>query len=241
MSVCVNAAFDGGNIHVVTIDGDRLDLEILRDGKSDFYQWFYFRLAGTRGRTLRLRLVNAGGSAFPGGWSDYHVRASTDLVAWRTIPTRYAEGVLEFDWTGKGDLAWFAYFAPYTMARHEALLARMAAQPGVVHRELGRSLDGQAIDSLTLGIGSKPVWLYARQHPGEPMTAWWMEGALEWLTGASAAAALLTRATVHLVPNRREPEPGMARAVARAQSRSALRARRDGRHRCRLRDGYPRR
>jgi murein tripeptide amidase MpaA len=25
------------------------------------------------------------------------------------------------------------------------------------------------------------VWLYARQHPGESMAEWWMEGALEKL------------------------------------------------------------
>ena len=75
--------------------------------------------------------------------------------------------------------------------------------PGVAHRQLGESLDGRAIDCLTIGDGPKPVWLYARQHPGETMTEWWMEGALEKLTdpGDAAAGALRAKATVHLVPN----------------------------------------
>ena len=196
----INAAFDGGNIHLVSIDDGRVDLVIKRDGHSHFYQWFYFRVAGARGQTLRLRILNAGGSAFPSGWPNYQVRASTDRVAWRMIPTRYHAGILEFDWAGDAELVWFAYFAPYTMEMHAALVARAAASPGVVHRELGTSLDGEAIDCLTFGTGSKPVWLYARQHPGEPMTEWWMEGALEWLTGPRAAA-LLEHATVHVVPN----------------------------------------
>ncbi len=45
-SIAINAAFDGGNIKTLAIDGDRIDLEIVRDHQSDFYQWFYFRVSG---------------------------------------------------------------------------------------------------------------------------------------------------------------------------------------------------
>ena len=46
MTLSVSSAFDGGNIRLVAIDGDRVDLEIVKDHQSDFYQWFYFRLTG---------------------------------------------------------------------------------------------------------------------------------------------------------------------------------------------------
>ena len=208
MSITVNAAFDGGNIELVSIEGDTVNLTIRRDKGSEFFQWFYFRVAGlsgdaAAGRTLTFRILNAGESAYPDGWPNYRTRASTDRVNWRMTDTRYADGILEWDWSGEGDLAWFAYFAPYTMEQHEALIARIAAQPGVRHRELGVSLDGQAIDCLTIGSGPKPVWLYARQHPGESMAEWWMEGALERLTDTSdpVTQALLQKATFHVVPN----------------------------------------
>ena len=203
MSISITAAFDGGNIRVVAIDADRVDLEIVKDRQSDFYQWFHFRVAGARGRRLTLRIVNAGGSAYPFGWPGYRTRASTDRLAWRMTETRYAGGVLEWDWAGDTDLVWFAYFAPYTMERHDALVARIARAPGVAHRELGQSLDGRAIDCLDIGAGPKHVWFYARQHPGESMAEWWMEGALERLTDADdpVTAALLAKATFHLVPN----------------------------------------
>jgi murein tripeptide amidase MpaA len=47
------------------------------------------------------------------------------------------------------------------------------------------------------------VWLYARQHPGETMAEWWMEGALERLTDPqdAVARALTAWATFHVVPN----------------------------------------
>jgi murein tripeptide amidase MpaA len=200
MSLQINAAFDSGNIRLLAIRDDRIDLEIVKDHQSDFFQWFYFRVAGAAGRKLTFRIVNAGGSAYPFGWPGYKARVSTDRQTWRMVETRYADGVLEFDWAGDTPLAWFAYFAPYTMERHADLIARIAARPGVTHRELGITLDGQAIDYLRIGSGPKPVWLYARQHPGEPMAEYWMEGALDWLT-SPAAAPLLEAATVHAVPN----------------------------------------
>ena len=203
MSIQINAAFDGGNIEVVGVDGDRVELAIVKDHLSDFYQWFYFRVAGAKGRTLTLRIVNAGGSAYPFGWPGYKTRVSTDRIDWRMTETRYADGVLEWNWTFDSDLAWFAYFAPYTMERHDALVAATALQPGVTHRQLGTTLDGRAIDCFTIGSGPKPVWLYARQHPGESMAEWWMEGALERLTDGEDAVtkALLEKCTFHVVPN----------------------------------------
>ena len=53
MTLSVSSAFDGGNIRLVAIDGDRVDLEIVKDHQSDFYQWFYFRLTGGGGRARR--------------------------------------------------------------------------------------------------------------------------------------------------------------------------------------------
>ncbi|WP_174298533.1 M14 family metallopeptidase [Sphingomonas bacterium] len=201
----ISAAFDGGNIRLVGIEGSRIDLEIVRDRDSDFYQWFYFRAAGLAGGRWTFRIVNAGGSAYPLGWPGYRTRASTDRRAWRQIAeTRYEDGVLAFDWNGEaGDVAWFAYFAPYTMERHADLIARFARTPGFAHRELGRSLDGQPIDCLSVGRGPRPAWYYARQHPGESMCEWFMEGALERLADAAdpVTRALLDAFTFHLVPN----------------------------------------
>ena len=48
MAIQISSAFDAGNIRVVKQDGDLIDLEIVKDHMSDFYQWFHFRLAGAR-------------------------------------------------------------------------------------------------------------------------------------------------------------------------------------------------
>jgi len=203
MTISITSSFDSGNIQVLKIDGDRADLEIRRDKDSEFYQWFHFRVAGARDRALELRITNCGKSAYPGGWPDYRARFSYDRQDWRQTDTSYADGVLTIRHKMQADAAWFAYFAPYSMERHHDLVARIAGRPGVMLQELGQTLDGQTLDCLTLGSGPKQVWLYARQHPGESMAEWWMEGALEMLTDPANAIAseLLGAATFHIVPN----------------------------------------
>jgi murein tripeptide amidase MpaA len=202
MTVQISAAFDSGNIDVLSIDGDTATLAIRKDKDSDFYQWFHFRVAGAKGRPVTLKITNCADAAYPLGWPGYRARVSHDRHAWRQAETSYANGVLTITHTPAQDMAWFAYHAPYSMDRHHDLIARIGAMPGVAVRELGKTLDGQPIDCLTIGTGEKQVWLYARQHPGESMAEWWMEGALDMLTGDSAAVSkLLAAATVHIVPN----------------------------------------
>ena len=203
MTIAISSGFDSGNIEVVHADGARFDLAIRRDRESDFYQWFHFRLTGAKGAACTLRIVNAGGSAYPGGWVDYAVCVSTDRQHWHRHPTGYVDGVLTIDLTPAADSVWLAYFAPYSAERHHDTVARIAAEPGVRTTVLGRSLEGRDLDLLTIGEGPRQVWLYARQHPGETMAEWWMEGALERLTDYfdPVARTLRQRATFHCVPN----------------------------------------
>jgi murein tripeptide amidase MpaA len=121
----------------------------------------------------------------------------------RVDDTSYADGTLTIRFTPETDLVWVAYFAPYSMERHHDLISTVAALPGVEYRSLGQSLDGQDIDCLTIGEGELTVWLYGRQHPGETMAEWWMEGALEKLTDPDDPVARILRrdCTFHVVPN----------------------------------------
>ncbi len=204
MAISISSAFDAGNIRVSGIDGDTAMLEIVADHMSDFYQWFHFRVAGAGGREVTLNITNCGGSAYPNGWPDYRACLSIDREDWvRVDDTSYADGTLTIRFTPETDLVWVAYFAPYSMERHHDLISTVAALPGVEYRSLGQSLDGQDIDCLTIGEGELTVWLYGRQHPGETMAEWWMEGALEKLTDPDDPVARILRrdCTFHVVPN----------------------------------------
>ena len=203
MSISVSSAFDGGNIRLVDVQDGRIDLEIVKDNQSDFYQWFYFRLTGAMAKLVELRIVNAGSSAYPFGWPNYRACMSEDRETWVRIDTEYADGILTFRATPERNSVWFAYFAPYTMEMHHDLIASAIAHPAVSYRSLGQSLDGQEMDYLKIGEGKLQLWLYARQHPGETMAEYWMEGALERLLDDSdpVARRLREKATIHIIPN----------------------------------------
>ncbi len=208
MAISITAAFDSGNIEPVDQPAaDHVRLKIRADAGGEFRQWFHFRLAGARGRPVRLDLLDMEKTAYPGGWPNYGARVSSDRQSWVQADTSYDKaadgGTLTIRVKPDGDFLWCAYFAPYSMERHHDLIARIARHDGVMATVLGHSLDGQPIDCLEVGEGPRNIWLYARQHPGETMAEWWMEGALEALTDPACPAArmLRTRARLHIVPN----------------------------------------
>lgn len=204
MTLHITAAFDSGNINVTRCTGPSdIELTIKKDAHSDFFQWFHFRLSGAKGQPCTIRITGLDASAYSGGWPDYNAVASHDRETWLRAPSAYENGTLTIQITPEHDHVWLAYFAPYSVERHNSLIARIAAQPGVTATVLGYSLEGQPIDCLRVGDGPLQCWLYARQHPGESMAEWWMEGALEMLTDPANETAkhLRQHATLHLIPN----------------------------------------
>lgn len=203
MTISINAAFDSGNIVVDSIDGTRARLSIRKDRESDFFQWFHFRVACAVGDELELAIAGLGDSAYPDGWPGYAACASYDRENWFRLDTGYDAGTLTINHSAEGQILWIAYFAPYSMERHHDLVASVAECDGVSYRCLGTSLEGQSIDCLEMGTGPVQVWLYARQHPGESMAEWWMEGALEKLTDPADphARSLRQKCRFHIVPN----------------------------------------
>jgi murein tripeptide amidase MpaA len=204
--VQILSAFDGGNIRVLdAAEPEDIRLEIQPDGSAPPYQWFYFRLVGAKGKACRMNIMNAGG-AYVGGWEDYRAVVSCDRKVWRRVDTRYHSGVLTISFAPESNSVDVAYFAPYSMERHADLIARSLGTGLADLEYLGQTLDGQNLDLLTVGAPSDRklvVWVTARQHPGETMAEWWMEGFLERLLDASdlVASQLRDEAVVYVVPN----------------------------------------
>jgi murein tripeptide amidase MpaA len=201
MALAITSAFECGNIRVLDAsDPGAVRLEIEKDGKTDHYQWFYFRAAGDPGHR-KLVIENAGGSSYVGGWKDYQARASTDLQDWRQVPTRYEDGKLIIEHEAEAPVTYYAYFAPYTADEAMRFTARIGSRPDVEWMPLGHSLDGRPIDALRFGEpgdGKKVIWVIARQHPGESMGSWFAEGFCEEVLRGEGP--LLKDAVVYVVP-----------------------------------------
>lgn len=203
----VSASFDSGAIEVVGIDGDRIDVAIREDRTGDpaihFRQWFHFRVGGCAGRALTIRFVNAGACFIPGGWDGYRVCASSDSEHWFRIDTSHEQGVMTARCTPSSDAMYLAYFEPYPWHRHQALLGRAARDPRVKVEDLATTADGRDLSVITVGNpAGKPVWVIGRQHPGEAMAEWYLEGLVDALLDPhdSLSRTLLDVACFHLVP-----------------------------------------
>jgi murein tripeptide amidase MpaA len=206
-SLFVDAAFDSGNIEVLAAEGRSARLAIRKDHRSDFFQWFHFRVCCSAGEDVELKITGLNGSAYPDGWPGYHACVSEDREYWGRAPSTFDKnedgGTLTIRYTPETSLVWFAYFAPYSMERHHDLLADAAGSEGVEVVRLGTTLDGQPIDCIEMGQGPLKVWLYGRQHPGESMAEWWIEGALDCLLDPAdpVGRALRRDCRLHIVPN----------------------------------------
>lgn len=203
----ISSQFDGGNIDVVACErATNIQVAIRKDNQSDFYQWFYFRLTGAEGEPCKIHITNAGKSAYPDGFKSYQAVASYDRSHWFRVNSHFDGEQLVIEHTPATNSIYFAYFAPYSMERHADLIAWASADTRVEYERLGSTLDGQDMDLLIVGepaIGKKACWVIGRQHPGETMAEWCIEGFLDRLLDEDdpAARELLERAVLYIVPN----------------------------------------
>ena len=204
----ISSAFDAGAIEVMNLDDPQnIRLRLRADNAADFRQWFHFRLMDAAGKSVRMVFENATAAAYPDGWPGYRCVASYDRQHWfRIADTRYEDGRLIVEHTPERDSVFYAYFEPYSHERHLDLLARAEASPFASVRNLGATVDGRDLDVIIVGQPTPrrpPVWLIARQHPGETMAEWFVEGLLErLLDGADAVARQVReRAVLYIVPN----------------------------------------
>jgi murein tripeptide amidase MpaA len=208
----ISTQFDSGAIDVVQLDrADDIQLRIRKDSAADFAQWFHFCLHGAAFQPVTLRFLNAGESAYPKGWEGYQVLASHDRQEWTRIETTYDGKEMTARMTPMAQAVYFAYFEPYSYEQHLDLLASAATSPWVTLQRLGSTVQGRDMTLLRITDEAaatpleekKKVWVMARQHPGETMAEWFVEGFLERLLDADDAVArvLLDRCVFYVVPH----------------------------------------
>ena len=208
----ISTQFDSGAIEVVSLaDHHNIELRIRKDTAAEFAQWFHFALHGASGLPVTLRFLNAGACAYPDGWHGYRVVASLDRQHWFRIDTQFDGTVMTARLASASDCVYFAYFEPYSYEQHLDMLGSAAASPHVTLERLGSTLQGRDMTMLritqrgstTPDTQKKRVWLIARQHPGETMAEWFVEGFLERLLDGddSVSRALLERCVFYVVPH----------------------------------------
>jgi murein tripeptide amidase MpaA len=217
MSISITSQFDAGAIDIVSADDPAaIRLRVRPDSHADFAQWFYFRVSGARDEPLTMTFENAADCAFADGWREYRAVASYDRINWFRVPTRYDGRVLTIEHTPDFDAVYYAYFEPYSEERHAGFLGAVQQMPHATLTEIGRTVQGRPMSLVSLGLTEeterpakpkKNVWIIARQHPGETMAEWFVEGLIKRLAGWGdwagdpVARLIFDHAVFHIVPN----------------------------------------
>lgn len=221
----ISANFDSGNIEVINTDDlQNIQLKIRKDSNSDFLQWFHFRLQGEKNQPYVLNIINAGEATYPEAWENYLACASYDRKEWFRVPTGYDGKTLSIKHTPEYNCVYYAYFTPYSYEKHLDLLSW--AQHHYLCRliDLGETVDGRDINLLVIGKEThkkKKIWIIGRQHPGETMAEWLIDGLLKRLLDSHdpISKTLLNKAVFYIVPNM-NPD-GSVRGNLRANSAGA--------------------
>lgn len=203
----ITANFDAGNINVIDInDKQNIQLSIQPDIGNEFFQWFNFRVEGEVGEQYILNIINAGESSYVEGWENYQAVASYDRQHWFRLPTLYKDGKLTIIAEMECETIQIAYFAPYSYERHQDLLSAVQMHPLVSLEHLGETLDQRDLTLVKIGDGDtnkRSIWITARQHPGETMAEWLVDGLMHSLLDSDnpTGKRLLDNANFYIVPN----------------------------------------
>ncbi|MCD6179688.1 MAG: hypothetical protein J7K39_07275 [Bacteroidales bacterium] len=204
----ISSAFDAGNIEVISaVDPQNIELNIRKDTNAEFFQWFYFRIQEAQGLDLSINILNASESSYPEGWEDYQAVVSYDRITWFRVPTSYDGKKLTIEFMPEYNSVYLAYFAPYSHDQHLNLLSTAQMSPEAMVVNIGQTVQGRDLDMLVIGNdeeeNKKRIWIIARQHPGESMAEWFVEGFLNRILDDSdpLSRKLLEKAVFYVVPN----------------------------------------
>lgn len=179
------------------------------DGRNRSSLWFAAELRGLGGKRVTLDLVDLAGewNLRPSlGWGiETHPviapgpstlppesrpwrRLRADEVAWEGTSGAERLRLIVAVPEHPSGTATIAYIEPYTYADHRRFIARVRQHhaDAVKHRVLGHSVEGRAIDLLTLGPDRpdrdlEAIWVVFRQHPWETYSSYAAEGFVDYL------------------------------------------------------------
>ncbi|MCP8937938.1 M14-type cytosolic carboxypeptidase [Alsobacter sp. SYSU M60028] len=212
----IDSQIPSGRIEVLDAsDPADIRLAVPKDPNCDLMGWYHFRASGVRGVACRFSLVNAGESLkvrlpnredYEDRWTNTGPVASYDRVHWFRLKAEYDGMAFSFRHTPEHDLCYYGLWAPFPLERDHAMIARAQVSPRVRLETVAHSVEGRAIDMLTVGEpgpGKRVCWVIARQHPSETQGGYFLEGLFDRLLDPDDATttALLDAAVLHIVPN----------------------------------------
>lgn len=214
-SIFIDWNFEGGSLAKAERTGPaafrcHVNGQVDQDGRNRQASWYYFRVNGAKGRSLKFTMVDLSG--------EYNYQPNAGAITGDTLPFYSPDGfhwlpVEEASYDASGpaltykvdmpsDHVWVAHTPPYTLANFQALRDDFAHNPDVIIETIGRSVEGREIplvtitDRATEDKNKKVIWLMFRQHAWESGSSWTGEGLMRFVSSADPIATQIRRESV---------------------------------------------
>ena len=175
----IDADFPGGNINVVSIKGDTVQLEQdLRDTEGNWFYWS-FRIRGAAGRTLHFEFMNGNVISSRGP------AISTDgCSSWRwQSELGFTGNCFSYIFKPYDHEVYFSTGMNYTEKDLRLFLNRFKNHPDLTVKTLCKTRKGREVELLQIGKATREpdfkVALFSRHHSCEMMATRVLEGLME--------------------------------------------------------------
>ncbi len=214
----IEGGFEGSNVmNIKRVSKNHFEVMMRPDEPSDhdypghMLYWFYFKIAGAKGETVTIDVVNAEFQPF--SWDNYrpvysYAENPNDLSDhnWRMISqTERFFTTFSFTHTYESDLAWVASGYPYTYSYLQNYLASIKANPYVNVMTIGRTAEGRNIDIVKITDRTIPdrkkksIWIAAGEHASEKEGSWVSEGMIEFLLSNNPTSSNIRKHAVFFI------------------------------------------
>ena len=180
----ISTNFESGNInHIKNVQRKKDVLVVLeienepypKNTKRKYQNWFYFKSNDVQRKSMTYTIQNI--NVFGNDWKGFNVCYSYDNKNWKRIKTSFSKKNKTLTWKHRSTKknVYFAYYPPYTTVMKQKMMMKYKNKKGVKAKTLGKS----KVDALILGNGPLKIFIVARQHPGESIGSWMIEGFLK--------------------------------------------------------------
>ena len=180
----ISTNFESGNInHINNVQRKKDVLVVLeienepypKNTKRKYQNWFYFKSNDVQRKSMTYTIQNI--NVFGNDWKGFNVCYSYDNKNWKRIKTSFSKKNKTLTWKHRSTKknVYFAYYPPYTTVMKQKMMMKYKNKKGAKAKTLGKS----KVDALILGNGPLKIFIVARQHPGESIGSWMIEGFLK--------------------------------------------------------------
>lgn len=201
----ISSDFESGNInHIKNVQRKKDVLVVLeindepysKNTKRKYQNWFYFKSNDVQRKSMTYTIRNI--NVFGNDWKGFNVCYSYDNKNWKRIKTSFSKKNKTLTWNHKSTKknVYYAYYPPYTTKMKQKLMNTYKDKKGVKAKTLGKS----GVDVLILGNGPLNIFIVARQHPGESIGSWMIEGFLKQYFKNKQRKLIESIFTVYVIP-----------------------------------------